>query len=40
MRVANKLTPDPKSKWLKLCLSIPAESKKAKKMLEPVDEGS
>ena len=40
MRVANKLTPEPKAKWLKLCLSIPAESKRAKKMLEPADEGS
>ena len=42
MRVANKLTPEPKkqAKWLKLCLSIPAKSKKAEKMLEPADEGS
>ena len=40
MRVVNKLTPDKKAKWLKLCLSIPAESKKAEKMLEPIDEGS
>ena len=40
MRVANKLTPEQKAKWLKLCLSIPAESKRAEKMLEPADEGS
>ena len=40
MRVANKLTPDPKEKWLKIRLSIPAESKIAEKMLEPADEGS
>ena len=40
MRVANKLTPEPKAKWLKIRLSIPAESKRAKKMLEPTDEGS
>ena len=40
MRVANKLTPEPKAKWLKICLSIPAKSKIAEKMLEPTDEGS
>ena len=40
MRVANKLTPKPKAKWLKIWLSIPAESKIAEKMLEPTDEGS
>ena len=41
MRAANKLTPDPKkAKWLKLRLSIPAESKRAEKMHEPADEGS
>ena len=41
MRVANKLTPEPKKvKWLKLCLSKPAESKRAEKMLEHADEGS
>ena len=40
MRVANKLTPEPKAKWLKIRLSIPAESKRAEKMLEPADEGS
>ena len=40
MRVANKLTPKPKSKTAKTCLSIPTESKRAEKMLEPVDEGS
>ena len=39
MRVANKLTPEIKSKMLKIRLSIPAESKIAKKTLEPVDEG-
>jgi len=40
MRVANKLTPEPKAKWLKIRLSIPIESKIAKKMLEPADEDS
>ena len=40
MRVANKLTPEPKAKWLKIHLSILAESKIAEKMLEPADEGS
>ena len=40
MRVANKLTPEQKAKWLKRHLSIPTESKRAKKMLEPADEGS
>ena len=30
--------PNQKAKWL--CLSIPAESKRAEKMLEPADEGS
>ena len=41
MRVANKLTPDPKSKMAeKSRLSIPTESKRAQKMLEPADEGS
>ena len=40
MRVTNKLTPEPKSKMVETCLSIPAESKRAEKMLEPVDEGS
>ena len=40
MRVANKLTPEPKAKWLKIRLSIPTESKIAKKILEPTDEGS
>ena len=40
MRVANKLTPKPKVKWLKICLSIPAKSKIAKKMLKLADEGS
>ena len=29
-----------RAKWLKICLSIPAESKRAEKMLELVDEGS
>jgi len=29
-----------KAKWLKLCLNIPAESKRAEKMLEPADKGS
>ena len=40
MRVANKLTPEPKAKWLKIRLSIPAKSKIAEKMLEPAGEGS
>ena len=40
MRVANKLTPELKSKMAKIRLSILAESKIAKKMLEPTDEGS
>ena len=40
MRVANKLTPEPKSKMAKTCLSLPAESKIAEKMLEPANEGS
>ena len=40
MRVANKLTPKQKAKWLKRCLNIPAESKIAENMLEPADEGS
>ena len=40
MRVANKLTPELKSKIAEICPSIPAESKIAKKMLEPTDEGS
>ena len=40
MRVANKLTPETKSKMAETCLSISAESKRAKKMLEPADEGS
>jgi len=32
--------PKQKAKWLKTCLSIPAESKIAEKTLEPTDEGS
>ena len=40
MRVANKLTPETKSKMTETCLSILAKSKIAKKMLEPADEGS
>ena len=40
MRVANKLTPEPKSKMAETCLSLPPESKIAEKMLEPADEGS
>ena len=40
MRVANKLTPETKSKMAKTCLSLPAESKRAENMLEPADEGS
>ena len=35
--VSNK---NKKAKWLKRRLSIPAESKRAKNMLEPADEGS
>ena len=37
MRVANKLTPEPKSKMAETCFSIPVESKRAEKMLEPAD---
>ena len=40
MRVANKLTPETKSKMAETCLSIPAKSKRAKNMLESADEGS
>ena len=40
MRVANKLTPEPKSKMAEIMPEQPAESKRAKKMLEPADEGS
>ena len=40
MRVANKLTPETKSKMAETCLSIPAKSKIAEKMLEPTDEGA
>ena len=40
MRVANKLTLESKSKMAETCLSLPAVSKIAKKMLEPADEGS
>ena len=35
MRVANKLTPEPKSKMAETCLSIPDESKRAKICLSP-----
>ena len=40
MRVANKLTPEPKSKMAETRLSILAESKIAEKMLEPADKDS
>ena len=40
MRVANKLTPEPKSKMAEICLSLPVESKIAEKILELADEGS
>ena len=40
MRVANKLTPETKSKMAETCLSIPAKSKRAENMLEPANEGS
>ena len=40
MRVANKLTPETKSKMVETCLSIPAKSKRVEKMLEPTNEGS
>ena len=40
MRVANKLTPEQKSKMAEKALSILAESKRAENMLEPADEGS
>ena len=40
MRVANKLTPELKSKMAETCLRLPAKSKMAEKMLEPADKGS
>ena len=40
MRVANKLTPETKNKMAETCLSMPTESKRAEKMLEPADDGS
>ena len=40
MRVANKLTPEPKSKMAKTRLSLSAKSKIAEKMFEPADEGN
>ena len=40
MKVANKLTPETKSKMAETCLSIPTESKIAEQVLEPADEGS
>ena len=40
MRIANKLTPETKSKMAETCLSIPVEGKRAENMLEPADEGS
>ena len=41
MRVANKLTPEPKSKMAKIMPEHTGrEQKKAEKMLEPADEGS
>ena len=40
MRVANKITPKQKAKWLKRCLSVSVESKIAENMLELADEGS
>ena len=40
MRVANKLTPEPKGKMAKTCQSLPAKSKIVETMLEPADEGS
>ena len=40
MRVANKLTPEQKSKMAEKTPEHPVESKRAKKMLEPADEGS
>ena len=39
MRVANKLTPELKSKMAEITPE-PTGSKKAEKMLEPADEGS
>ena len=41
MRVANKLTPKPKSKMAEIMPEHTGhEQKKPKKMLEPIDEGS
>ena len=40
MRVANKLTPETKSKMAETCLSIPAESKRVENMLDLADESS
>ena len=40
MRVANKLTPEPKSKMAKIMLEHTGQEQRAKKMLEPADEGS
>ena len=40
MRVANKLTPEIKSKMAEKTPEHPSRSKIAKKMLEPTDEGS
>jgi hypothetical protein len=40
MRVANKLTPKPKSKVAEIMPEHTAVSKKAEKMLELADEGS
>ena len=40
MRVANKLTPEIKSKMAENTPEHPGQSKIAEKMLEPADEGS
>ena len=40
MRVANKLTPEIKSKMAEIMPEHPGRSKIAEKMLEPTDEGS
>ena len=40
MRVADKLTPEPKSKMVEIMLEPTGREQKTEKMLEPADEGS
>ena len=40
MRVANKLTPDPKSKMAEITPEHTGREQRAEKILEPADEGS